>query len=359
MATGGDAKRDMILLAGNSHSELATHIADRLGIRLAACAMNYNTARETMIEIEQSVRGKDIYIIQTGTKNVNNDVMEMLILAYALKTASARSITGVIPYLPYQKQSKMRFRSCIVSKLTAKMMVKAGFTHILTVDLRSKEVQGFFDVPVDNLRASAFLIQYVQQQIPDYKDAVIVAKDAHATRKAVSFAERLRLPLAVIHGRQKEADSDSEDLERAPSPPPSSVLSRSFELTFVPQQVAKEKMPMSVVGDVAGHSCLIIDDMVGEMQPYAQVADVLKENGAKKVYVIATHGVFSPDAPLVINRSRIDEVIVSNSVPNKEQKQVCSKIKTVDISLLLCEAIRRVHFGESMSYLYRGVTDND
>ena len=364
---------EIILLHGNSHNDLYKLVADRLGVRNTGTVIRQNTSQETMVEIGESVRGKDVYILQTGgfilyeslcyshhptgTKDVNNDIMEMLILCYACKTSSAKTITGVIPYMPYSKQSKMRFRSCIVSKLVAKMMVNAGFNRILTVDLRAKEVQGFFDVPVDNLRAVAFLTNYIQREIKDYANAVLVAKDAHATRRCVSISERLRLPVAVIHGRQRESDSDSEDFDRAPSPPPRNARFDVFNL--MPTPLAKESLPMTVIGEVSGKTCIVIDDMIDEVEPFSKVAQVLKEAGALAVYICATHGILSAEAPQILNQSPIDGVIVTNTVPHDEQKLKSTKIRTVDISLLICEAIRRIHYDESMSYLYKGVTDGD
>jgi len=156
---------DIIIIAGNSHPELANLIAKRLGVSIGQCAIYHRSNRETMFQIGDSVRGKDIFIVQTGTKDVNNNIMEMLIMAYALKTSSAKNIVGVIPYLPYSKQCKMRKRGSIVTKLVAQMMVKSGMTHIITMDLHQKEIQGFFDCPVDNLRASPFLLQYIQERV--------------------------------------------------------------------------------------------------------------------------------------------------------------------------------------------------
>uniref|UniRef100_A0A8D8UK31 Phosphoribosyl pyrophosphate synthase-associated protein 2 n=1 Tax=Cacopsylla melanoneura TaxID=428564 RepID=A0A8D8UK31_9HEMI len=204
----GPGSSDIMILSGNSHMELASLVASRLGVKLGGCSVYHKTNRETMVEIGDSVRGKDIYIIQTGTKDVNNHIMELLIMAYACKTSSAKSIVGVIPYLPYSKQCKMRKRGCIVSKLLAKMMCTSGLKHIITMDLHQKEIQGFFDCPVDNLRASPFLLQYIQDSIPDYRNAVIVAKNPGAAKKATSYAERLRLGIAVIHGEQKESETD-------------------------------------------------------------------------------------------------------------------------------------------------------
>ncbi|XP_067127611.1 phosphoribosyl pyrophosphate synthase-associated protein 2 isoform X1 [Centruroides vittatus] len=330
---------DIILLAGNSHPELAHQIATRLGIRVGNCSVVHAANTETLVDIGESVRGRDVYILQTGTKDVNNNIMELLIIAYACKTSSARKIVGVIPYLPYSKQSKMRKRGCIVSKLLAKMMGKAGFTHIITMDLHQKEVQGFFDLPVDNLRASPFLLQYIQECIPDYRNAVIVARDAGSAKKATSYAERLRLGIAVIHGEQKEAESDMVDGRYSP-PAVSATRTMDVGLDLMPVLTAKEKPPINVVGDVGGRIAIMVDDMIDDVQSFVAAAEVLKERGAYKIYILATHGLLSSDAPRLIEDSPIDEVVVTNTVPHEVQKMQCHKIKTVDISILISEAIR-------------------
>ncbi|KAL1453343.1 hypothetical protein WDU94_007484 [Cyamophila willieti] len=358
----GPASTDIMILSGNSHTELANLVASRLGVKLGGCSVYYKTNRETMVEIGDSVRGKDIYIIQTGTKDVNNNIMELLIMAYACKTSSAKSIVGVIPYLPYSKQCKMRKRGCIVSKLLAKMMCTSGLKHIITMDLHQKEIQGFFDCPVDNLRASPFLLQYIQDSIPDYRNAVIVAKNPGAAKKATSYAERLRLGIAVIHGEQKESEADEVDGRASPPPPPHvpPPSARTMEMDVgVPQHPAKEKPPISVVGDVSERVAIMVDDMVDDVHSFVAASEVLKERGAKRIYVLATHGLLSSDAPRLIEESPIDEVVVTNTIPHDVQKLQCSKIKTVDISILLSEAIRRMHNKESMSYLFRNVTLED
>ncbi|XP_015127782.1 phosphoribosyl pyrophosphate synthase-associated protein 2 [Diachasma alloeum] len=349
---------DIVIVSGNSHPELAELIANRLGIKNGGCTVYHKSNRETMVEIGDSVRGKDLYIIQTGTKDVNNNIMELLIMAYACKTSSAKNIIGVIPYLPYSKQCKMRKRGCIVSKLLAKMMCKSGLTHIITMDLHQKEIQGFFDCPVDNLRASPFLLQYIQESIPDYRNSVIVAKNPGSAKKATSYAERLRVGIAVIHGEQRESESDMNDGRN--SPPSVLLSSRTMEVGVgVPSHPAKEKPPINVVGDVSGHIAIMVDDMVDDMQSFVAAAELLKERGAYKIYVLATHGLLSSDAPKLIEESPIDEVVVTNTIPHELQKSQCSKIKTVDISILLAEAIRRMHNKESMSYLFRNVTTED
>ncbi|XP_059469927.1 phosphoribosyl pyrophosphate synthase-associated protein 2 [Neocloeon triangulifer] len=349
---------DIMIITGNSHPELAKLVANRLGVKLGGTAVYHKTNRETMVEIGDSVRGKDVYIIQTGTKDVNNNIMELLIMAYACKTSSANNIVGVIPYLPYSKQCKMRKRGCIVSKLLAKMMCKSGLSHVITMDLHQKEIQGFFDCPVDNLRASPFLLQYIQDCIPDYRNAVIVARNPGSAKKATSYAERLRLGIAVIHGEQKEAESDMVDGRYSPPTLPKS--SRTMDVGVgVPVHPAKEKPPINVVGDVGGRIAIMVDDLVDDVQSFVAAAEVLKERGAYKIYVLATHGLLSSDAPRLIEDSPIDEVVVTNTIPHELQKMQCHKIKTVDISVLLSEAIRRIHNKESMSYLFKNVTLED
>ncbi|KPM06212.1 hypothetical protein NH340_JMT03577 [Sarcoptes scabiei] len=357
----------MVILTGNSHKELAKSIAERLGVQLGCCSIYHTSNRETVAEIGDSVRGRDVYIIQTGAKDVNNSVMEALILAYACKTSSAKSIVGVFPYMPYSKQSKMRKRGCIAARLIAKLFCKAGFTHIITMDLHQKEVQGFFDIPVDNLRASSFLLQYIQDSIPDYRNAVIVAKDPGLTKKATSYAERLRLGIAVIHGEHKTSDLDQIDGRSSPPPPHSSTsLSNALEnriidvgLNTIPSLAEKNKPPMTVVGDVMGRIAIIVDDLIDDVASFVAASELLRDRGAYKIYVLATHGLLSQDAPRLIEESPINEVVVTNTVPHEIQKLQCNKIKTVDISILISEAIRRIHNKESMSYLFRNVTLED
>ncbi|XP_023167835.1 phosphoribosyl pyrophosphate synthase-associated protein 2 isoform X8 [Drosophila hydei] len=368
---------DIVIINGNSHPDLANMVAERMGLKNGGCSVFHKSNRETIVEISDSVRGKDIYIIQTGTKDANNNIMELLIMAYACKTSSARSIVGVIPYLPYSKQCKMRKRGCIVSKLLAKMMCTSGLTHIITMDLHQKEIQGFFDIPVDNLRASPFLLQYIQESIPDYRNSVIVARNPGVAKKANSYAERLRLGLAVIHGEQKEAESDEVDGRYSPPPTRaySNILGTSVEMCIptasssrqrttsvsvgVPEHPVKVKPPLTIVGDVNGRIAIMVDDLIDDVQAFVAAAEMLKDNGACRIYVLATHGLLSSDAPRLLEESVIDEIVVTNTIPHEIQKLQCNKIKTIDISILIAEAIRRIHNKESMSYLFRNVTLED
>ncbi|XP_074598597.1 phosphoribosyl pyrophosphate synthase-associated protein 2 [Brevipalpus obovatus] len=352
---------DFVLLSGNSHPDFSQKIASRLNTRLGNCSIYHTSNRESLVDIAESVRGRDVFIIQTGTKDVNNNMMEALIMAYACKTSSANKIVGVIPYLPYSKQCRMRKRGCIVSKLLAKMMCRAGFTQIITIDLHSKEVQGFFDVPVDNLRASPFLLQYIQESIIDYKNAVIVAKEPGTAKKATSFAQLLGLAIAVLHG-QKPKTGDSDEVDGRCSPPASessSITAIDIGLDLIPPLPVVEKPPITLVGDVNGRVAIMVDDMIDDVRQFVSAAEVLQEKGAKKIYVLATHGLLSSDAPHLIENSPIDEVVVTNTVPHEVQKMQCPKIKTIDISALLAEAIRRIHNKESMSYLFRNVALED
>ncbi|MBN3278438.1 KPRB protein, partial [Polyodon spathula] len=382
-------KGGLVIFTANSNPScmaLAKRISERLGVVLGKVQVYQEANRETRVQIQESVRGKDVFIIQTVSKDVNTAIMEFLIMVYACKTSCARSIIGVIPYFPYSKQCKMRKRGSIVSKLVASMMCKAGLNHLITMDLHQKEIQGFFNIPVDNLRASPFLLQYIQEEVSVTKmfqqTFIKQAEAAHNTAqnrkhetadredndylncrlnnsgfRAQSFAERLRLGIAVIHGEAQDAESDLVDGRHSP-PTVKNVgaIHPSLDIPFV---IPKEKPPITVVGDVGGRIAIIVDDIIDDVDSFLAAADTLKERGAYKIYVMATHGILSCDAPRLIEESAINEVVVTNTIPHEIQKLQCPKIKTVDISMILSEAIRRIHNGESMSYLFRNIGVDD
>uniref|UniRef100_UPI0037E90117 phosphoribosyl pyrophosphate synthase-associated protein 2 isoform X2 n=1 Tax=Semicossyphus pulcher TaxID=241346 RepID=UPI0037E90117 len=353
------AKSGYRVFSANSSAactELAKKITERLGVELGKSVVFQESNRETRVDVKESVRGQTIFIIQTIPRDVNTAIMELLVMAYALKTSCAKNIIGVIPYFPYSKQCKMRKRGSIVSKLLASMLAKAGLTHIITMDLHQKEIQGFFSFPVDNLRASPFLIQYIQEEIPDYRNAIIVSKSPSAAKRAQSYAERLRLGLAVIHGEAQCSESDMADGRHSPPCVRNTTGHTGLEL---PLMMAKEKPPITVVGDVGGRIAIIVDDIIDDVGDFVAAAEILKERGAYKIYIMATHGLLSADAPRLIEESAIDEVVVTNTVPHEVQKLQCPKIKTVDVSMILAEAIRRIHNGESMAYLFRNITTDD
>ncbi|XP_027629510.1 phosphoribosyl pyrophosphate synthase-associated protein 2 [Tupaia chinensis] len=404
-------KGGLVLFSANSNSscmELSKKIAERLGVEMGKVQVYQEPNRETRVQIQESVRGKDVFIIQTVSKDVNTTIMELLIMVYACKTSCAKSIIGVIPYFPYSKQCKMRKRGSIVSKLLASMMCKAGLTHLITMDLHQKEIQGFFNIPVDNLRASPFLLQYIQEEIPDYRNAVIVAKSPASAKRAQSFAERLRLGIAVIHGEAQDAESDLVDGRHSPpmvrsvaaihpsleipsecAAPPAAFLkqtenqnrvvttellvpvlkataSPSFPAAW-PEEVRLRKPTERKGAQGRGPATMLSvyvkmerqDDIIDDVDSFLAAAETLKERGAYKIFVMATHGLLSSDAPRLIEESAIDEVVVTNTIPHEIQKLQCPKIKTVDISMILSEAIRRIHNGESMSYLFRNIGLDD
>ncbi|XP_054616008.1 phosphoribosyl pyrophosphate synthase-associated protein 1 isoform X3 [Dunckerocampus dactyliophorus] len=353
------AKSGYRVFSANSSAactELAKKITERLGVELGKSVVFQESNSETRVDVKESVRGQTIFIIQTIPRDVNTAIMELLVMAYALKTSCAKNIIGVIPYFPYSKQCKMRKRGSIVCKLLASMLAKAGLTHIITMDLHQKEIQGFFSFPVDNLRASPFLIQYIQEEVPDYRNAIIVAKSPSAAKRAQSYAERLRLGLAVIHGEAQCSESDMADGRHSPPCVRNTTGHTGLEL---PLMMAKEKPPITVVGDVGGRIAIIVDDIIDDVGDFVAAAEILKERGAYKIYIMATHGLLSADAPRLIEESAIDEVVVTNTVPHEVQKLQCPKIKTVDVSMILAEAIRRIHNGESMAYLFRNIAVDD
>ncbi|VDD79924.1 unnamed protein product [Mesocestoides corti] len=222
--------KGLVVLTGNSHPDLVKRICNYLNVSPCKSVTSTHSNKEIKVEINETVRGSsncrfllqlfeghDVYLIQTGTTKVNDEIMEMLILAFACRAACARRVIIVMPYLPYCMQNKMRKRGSITCKLIAQLICSTGIDHVITIDLHSKEIQGFFDVPVDNLRASPFLISYLTETIPDHRNCVIVAKDPKSVARATSYAERLRVSLAVIHGVDRE---DTEQADGRTSPPP-------------------------------------------------------------------------------------------------------------------------------------------
>jgi len=379
----------VVLFSVKGHElPIAKSIASRLNIQLGNMECKFFANKETNLSVKTSVRNKDVYVLQVVKSDPNDCVMELLMMCYALKTSCCKRVIGVIPYLPYSKQSKMRNRGAIPAKMMAQLLCRAGMDHMITMDLHSKEVQAFYDCPVDNLRASPFLIQYIQERVPDYANAVIVARHPGAAARANSFAERLRADFAVLHGEQQEEDSDRLDGRHSPPPlrrnrahvtPSESMCSdlvpplgpqRDYSRQFSSEGLynlrptplglpPKVKKPLTIVGDVKDRVAIIVEDIVDDANLLVDAARILKNAGAVKVYVCATHGLFSGDAPAVIMDSEIDEVIVTNTVPVGDKVSICPKIKTVDISPVLAEAVRRIHNGESMSYLFRNIPLED
>lgn len=238
----------------------------------------------------------------------------------ACKTASARRITAVLPNFPYARQDrKDKSRAPITAKLMANMLETAGCNHVITMDLHASQIQGFFDVPVDNLYAEPSVVNYIRENI-DYQNAIIVSPDAGGAKRAASLADRFDLNFALIHKERARANEVSR---------------------------------MVLVGDVTDKICILVDDMADTCGTLAKAAETLLDNGAQSVIAIVTHGILSGKATDVINKSRLHSVVCTNTVPLEGKELVCDRLSTVDISGVLAESIRRLHNGESVSYLFR------
>jgi len=313
------------IFTGNAHPKLAALIAKRLGVPVAKATVLKYSNQETSVTIGESVRDEDVFIVQSGCGEINDNLMELLIMINACKTASARRVTAVIPCFPYARQDKKdKSRAPISAKLVANMLTVAGANHVITIDLHASQIQGFFNIPVDNLYAEPSTLKYIREEIPDWKDAIIVSPDAGGAKRATAIADRLDLDFALIHKERKKANEVSR---------------------------------MVLVGDVKGKIAILVDDMADTCGTLGLAATTLIDNGARNVYAIVTHGILSGKACDVINNSVLTKVIVTNTIPHDDKKDLCSKIDTIDISATLAEAIRRTHNGESVSYLFSHVPE--
>ncbi|KAL8673099.1 MAG: hypothetical protein Q9168_002482 [Polycauliona sp. 1 TL-2023] len=314
------ATNSIKLLTGNSHPDLAKSVADRLGIELTKIMVLQYSNQETSVTIGESVRDEDVFVLQsTAPGDINDGLMELLIIINACKTASARRITAVIPNFPYARQDKKdKSRAPITAKLMANMLQTAGCNHVITMDLHASQIQGFFNVPVDNLYAEPSTLRWIRNNL-DVGKAVIVSPDAGGAKRATSIADRLDLNFALIHK------------ERAR-----------------PNEVSK----MTLVGDVRGKIAILVDDMADTCGTLAKAADIVMSHGASEVVAIVTHGILSGNAIETLNDSKLSRVVVTNTVPHAEKKERCEKLLTIDISPTLAESLRRTHNGESVSFLF-------
>jgi len=311
------------VFSGSSHPALAQKICDRLGITHANVVAKKFANGETNVEIGESVRGEDVYIIQSGCGEVNDNLMELLIMINACKIASAERVTAVIPVYPYSRQDKKdKSRAPISAKLVANMLSVAGADHIITMDLHASQIQGFFDIPVDNLYAEPAVVKWIKENIPDWKEAIVVSPDAGGAKRVTCIADRLNIDFALIHKERKKAN---------------------------------EVASMVLVGDAKGKVAILVDDMADTCGTIVQAAQKLVEDGAVKIYAILTHGIFSGEALTRINNSQFEAVVVTNTIPQDRNMVICSKIQVIDVSMMFAEAVRRTHNGESVSYLFENV----
>ncbi|XP_046461492.1 ribose-phosphate pyrophosphokinase 1 isoform X1 [Daphnia pulex] len=316
------------VFSGSSHPDLAQKVVDRLGIELGRVVAKKFSNLETNVEIGESVRGEDVYIVQSGSGEINDNLMELLIMINACKIASASRVTAVIPCFPYARQDKKdkgvqhTSRAPISAKLVANMLSVAGADHIITMDLHASQIQGFFDIPVDNLYAEPAVLKWIKENIPEWRNCIIVSPDAGGAKRVTSIADRLNVDFALIHKERKKAN---------------------------------EVAAMVLVGDVKDRVAILVDDMADTCGTICHAADKLLEAGATKVYAILTHGIFSGPAISRINNACFEAVVVTNSIPQDRHMKECSKIQVIDVSMMFAEAVRRTHNGESVSYLFSNV----
>ncbi|TFK57071.1 phosphoribosyl pyrophosphokinase [Heliocybe sulcata] len=315
------------LFSGTSHPELAEVIARRLGIPLSKAQVSRSGIGETQLRIAESVRSEDVYIIASpspsvspSATSVNTTLMELCIMIHACKIASAKRITAVLPLFMYARQDKKdKSRAPITAKLVANMIQKSGCDHVITMDLHASQIQGFFDVPVDKyLYAEPSVIQYIRSSF-DTKDVVIVSPDAGGAKRATSMADRLGVDFALFHKERKKANEVSR---------------------------------MVLVGSVTGKIAILVDDMADTCGTLCLAAQHLSEAGAAKIYAFVTHGILSGNALEKLEKSALEKLVVTNTLPQAENVERCSKIEVIDIGNVLGEVIRRSHYGESVSKLF-------
>jgi ribose-phosphate pyrophosphokinase len=305
------------IFTGNSNIDLVEEIARDLGTAMGKSLVKNFSDGEINVEIDESVRGMDVFVVQSICHPVNNNLMELLILIDALKRASAERITAVLPYYGYARQDrKVSPRAPISAKLIADLITTAGASRILTVDLHAGQIQGFFNIPVDHLFAAPVLLEYLKKL---KNDLVIVSPDAGGVERARAYAKRLNTSLAIIDKRRE-------------GPNVSQV--------------------MNIIGDVEGMVAIIVDDLVDTGGTLARAAYALMEKGAKAVYACCTHPVLSGRAVEILSGAPIAEMIVTNTIPLREEARACPKIKVLSVSSLLADAIRRIYEDESVSCLF-------
>ncbi|HET7542919.1 MAG TPA: ribose-phosphate pyrophosphokinase [Polyangiaceae bacterium] len=313
------AVKRFCLFTGNANPALATEIAKVLDTPLGEARVSRFSDGETFCEIRENVRGLDTYVIQPTCSPVNDNLMELLIMCDALRRASANSITAVMPYYGYARQDrKVAPRTPITSKLVADLLVSAGVSRVLSVDLHAGQIQGFFNIPLDNLYAlPVFLDDYLKARFN--KDSVFVAPDAGGVERTRAYSKRLGASLAIIDKRRERANVSEV---------------------------------MHIIGDVAGKDCIIVDDMIDTAGTLCNAARAIVDGGARSVVACATHGVLSGPAVQRIEESPLEEVVVTNSVLASEEARSSKKIKFLSIGRLLGEAIRRIHNSDSVSSLF-------
>ncbi|MBR7059471.1 MAG: ribose-phosphate pyrophosphokinase [Neisseriaceae bacterium] len=310
---------NLMVFTGNANPKLAEHVVRHLNISVGNINVSKFSDGEVSVELLENVRGRDVFILQSTCAPTNDNLMEILTMADALKRASAGRVTAAIPYFGYARQDRRprSVRVPITAKLVANMLCSAGIDRVLTVDLHADQIQGFFDIPVDNIYATPILTHDILNQ--RIENLIVVSPDIGGVVRARAVAKVLNTDLAIIDKRRPKAN------------------------------VAEV---MNVIGDIEGRTCLLIDDMIDTANTLCKAASALKERGAAGVLAYATHAVFSGEAISRIASSEIDQVVVTDTIPLTAPAQACNKIRQISISGLLAETMRRISNEESVSYLF-------
>ena len=308
-----------MLFTGNSNAKLAEGVAQHLSLTLGKAVVGRFSDGEVMVEILENVRGKDVFVLQSTCAPTNENLMELMVMVDALKRASAGRITAALPYFGYARQDR-RVRSArvaITAKVVANMLQIAGVDRVMTMDLHADQIQGFFDIPVDNVYAAPILLEDAQSQ--NLKNLIVVSPDVGGVVRARALAKRMDSDLAIIDKRRPQANVSEV---------------------------------MNIIGDVAGKSCIIMDDMVDTAGTLTKAAQALKEHGATRVVAYCTHPVLSGGAVERIANSTLDELVVTDTIPLTAQAQACSRIRVLSCAALLGETIMRINRADSVSSLF-------
>ena len=312
---------DFMLFTGNANPALAEEIAQHLGISLGAADIGRFSDGEVTVEIKQNVRARDVFVVQPTCAPTNENLMELLIMVDALRRASAERITAVIPYYGYARQDR-RPRSSrvpISAKVVANLLQTMGVARVVTMDLHADQIQGFFNIPVDNIYASPVLLNDLRKK--NYEDLMVVSPDVGGVVRARALAKQLNCDLAIIDKRRPKANVSEV---------------------------------MNIIGDVAGRNCIVMDDMIDTAGTLVKAAEVLKERGAKSVYAYCTHPIFSgPAIERIAGGNALDEVVVTNTIPLSAAAKACSKIRQLSVAPLVAETITRIVTGESVMSLFQ------
>ncbi len=314
-----------VLFTGNANPVLAQEIATHLGIELGKAEVGHFSDGEVTVEIAQNVRGRDVFVVQPTCAPTNEHLMELFIMVDALKRSSAGRITAVIPYYGYARQDR-RPRSTrvpISAKVVANMLETVGVNRVLTMDLHADQIQGFFDIPVDNIYASPVLLSDLKSR--NHENLIVVSPDVGGVVRARALAKQLNTDLAIIDKRRPAANVSEV---------------------------------MHVIGDIQGRNCVIMDDMIDTAGTLVKAAEVLKDRGAKSVFAYCTHPVFSGPAIERIKGSQLDEVVITNTIPLRTEAKATPKIRQLSVAFLFAETIRRISDGESVTSLFSEQNNN-